>query len=77
MGLAFNMVTSICIVLAIGITVDYSVHIAHNFLIQTGTNKKRASAALEAIGGDVLCGAGTSWLAVMGLAFTQTYTMQV
>lgn len=77
MGLSFNMVTSMCVVLAVGITVGYSVHIAHNFLTQTGTNKERATAALRDIGGEVLCGAVTSWLAIMGLVFTQTYTMQV
>lgn len=77
MGLTFNIVTSICIVLAVGIAVDYSLHVAHNFMIQTGSRKERACAALEAIGGEVLCGAATSWLAIKGLVFTQTYTMQV
>lgn len=76
-GLTFNMVTSICIVLAVGIAVDYSVHIAHSFLSQQGTKKERAAAALHAIGGDVFSGAFTSWLAIIGIALTTTYVLQV
>lgn len=76
-GLTFNMVTSITIVLAVGITVDYSVHIAHSFLTHSGTRKERAALALQNIGGEVFCAAFTSLLAVLGLAFTEHYVMQV
>ncbi|GMH37982.1 hypothetical protein BSKO_05866 [Bryopsis sp. KO-2023] len=76
-GLTFNMVTSISVVLAVGVAVDYACHIAHNFLIQEGTRKERAKGALRAIGGEVFCAAFTSWLAVMGMAFTTHYVMQV
>lgn len=77
MGLYFNMVTEICIVLAVGIAVDYSVHIAHSFLIERGDKKERVLAALQNIGGEVFCGAATSFLAIMGLWFTTTYVLQV
>lgn len=75
--LTFNMVTSICIVLAVGIAVDYSVHIAHSFLCQEGSRKERAAAALYAIGADVFSGALTSWFAIIGIALTTTYVLQV
>lgn len=77
MGLHFNMVTEICIVLAVGIAVDYSVHIAHSFLIHRGTRKERALGALQNIGGEVFCGSATSFLAIMGIACTTTYVMEV
>lgn len=69
-GLTFNTVTSVDLVLAVGVAVDYSAHIAHSFTMQEGTRKERARLALKEIGGDVFSGAFTTWLAVvlMGLA---------
>lgn len=75
--LTFNMVTSISVVLAVGIAVDYAVHITHNFLVQSGTKVERATLALQNIGGEVFCAAFTSLLAVVGLGFTKHYVMQV
>lgn len=49
----FNMVTSINAVLAVGIAVDYSAHITHNFLKQKGTLYRRTKEALRSIGPEV------------------------
>lgn len=56
-GLSFNTVTAINMVLAVGIAVDYSAHIAHSFLVMNGSRKERAKGALHHIGGEVLAGA--------------------
>lgn len=66
----FNPVTAINLVLAVGLAVDYSAHIAHSFLVVNGDRTTRARLALEHIGGEVLSGALTTWLGIafMGLA---------
>lgn len=65
--------TAINMVLAIGIAVDYSAHIAHSFLVLNGSRKERAQAALHHIGGEVLAGAFTTWLAVAVMGFARHY----
>ncbi|CAD7700500.1 unnamed protein product [Ostreobium quekettii] len=77
-GMTFNIVTSINIILAVGIAVDYSAHVAYAFLARkTGTNTERAAAALDDIGGDVLAGGVTTFLAVVALYFAEHYIMDV
>ena len=38
-GLTIDIVTTICVVLAVGLSVDYSSHIGHTFMITSGTRK--------------------------------------
>jgi len=75
--LQFNIVTAIDIILAVGIAVDYSAHVAHSFLVVEGTRRERAQKALYHIGGEVFSGAFTTLLAVMALAFAQHYIFNV
>lgn len=75
-GLTFNTVTAINMVLAVGIAVDYSAHIAHSFLVLDGSRKLRAQAALHHIGGEVLAGAFTTWLAISVMGFAEHYVFQ-
>ena len=44
------------LIIAIGLCVDYSAHIAHRFLVERGTRDERAAATLENIGPAVLNG---------------------
>lgn len=74
--LTFNSVTCICMVLAVGIAVDYSVHVAHTFMVKSGTRQRRAEKALNWIGGAVLNGAFTTLLAVMVLGFANHYILR-
>ena len=60
-GLTFNIVTSVNIILSVGIAVDYAAHVAHSFLSTKGTPRERAKGALDHIGGEVLAGAVTTW----------------
>lgn len=75
--LTFNTVTAINMVLAIGIAVDYSAHICHSFLVLEGTRKERAEGALYRIGGEVLSGAFTTWLAIVVMSTAEHYIFQV
>lgn len=40
-GLAIDTVAVINLVLAVGLSVDYAAHIAHSFMIKTGTRDER------------------------------------
>ena len=72
----FNPVTAINLVLAVGIAVDYSAHIAHSFLVVPGTKLERAKGALEDIGGEVISGAFTTWLGIVIMGFAEHYIFQ-
>eukprot|EP00983_Pelagomonas_calceolata_P093749 1157809-Pelagomonas_calceolata.AAC.15 len=60
-------------VIAVGISVDYSGHVARAFMIAQGTRQERAHYALKHIGGEVLNGAFTTWLAIIVLAGAKHY----
>ncbi|KAG2425628.1 hypothetical protein HYH02_015000 [Chlamydomonas schloesseri] len=73
LGLTFNSVTCIVLVLAVGISVDYSAHVMRAFLVSTGTRQERAHKALVEIGGAVWNGAITTFLAVLPMAAAEHY----
>jgi len=75
-GLTYNSVTSISLILSLGLSVDYSVHIAHSFLMFTGTRDQRAAAALRHIGGPVFQGAASTFLAILSLAGASSYVFR-
>eukprot|EP00210_Caulerpa_lentillifera_P002799 g2674.t1 len=72
----FNPVTAINLVLAVGIAVDYSAHIAHSFLVVDGARTSRAQKALEHIGGEVFSGAFTTFLGIVIMGFAEHYVFQ-
>ena len=75
---SFNMVSSIVIVLAVGLSVDYSTHIVYAFLESPGTDRNaRTKHALSHIGSTVLNGGITTWLAVSPLCTAKTYVFQL
>jgi len=76
-NLPFNSVTAINLVLAVGLAVDYSVHICHSFLVATGTGHERATTAVDTIGMSVFNGAFSTFLAVLPLAMGQSYVFKV
>lgn len=75
-GVYYNSVSAINIVLAVGLSVDYSAHIVHSFLVATGTRKERAIHALNEIGGSVVSGATSTFLAVVLLSASQSFVFQ-
>lgn len=74
-GMTIDTISCMCIVLIVGLCVDYSVHIAHAFNVAAGgqTGGERARAALTAMGPAILNGGTTTWLALIVLAFSNSY----
>ncbi len=56
----------VSLILTVGLSVDYSLHIAHGFLTGSGTKRQRAVAALEGLGVSVFNGATATFLSVVG-----------
>jgi Niemann-Pick C1 protein len=74
LGIAIDSVSVINIVLAVGLSIDYSAHVGHCFMTKGGDDKnKRALEALADIGSAVLSGALTTFLAVVVLLFSSSY----
>jgi len=75
--LDFNSVTAINLVLAVGLAVDYSAHIAHSFLVAKGTGLERAKEAVDHIGMSVFNGAFSTFLAILPLGLSKSYVFTV
>jgi len=74
LGIAIDSVSVINIVLAVGLSVDYSAHVGHCFMTKGGNDKnRRALEALADIGAAVLNGATSTFLAVVVLLFSSSY----
>jgi len=72
-GLTIDSVTIINLVLAVGLSVDYSAHVAHAFVVAKGTRQERADTALAEMGTAVLHGALSTFCAVVILSTSQSY----
>lgn len=72
-GLTIDLVSSIALVLAVGLCVDFAAHIAYAFMSSHGTRNERAVHAVSYIGGAVLHGGATTLLALSVLVFSHSY----
>jgi multidrug efflux pump subunit AcrB len=78
LGIVIDSVSVINIVLAVGLSVDYSAHVGHCFMVKGGTDKnKRVTETLADIGAAVLNGALSTFLAVVVLLFSSSYVFNV
>jgi hypothetical protein len=59
-------------ILTIGLSVDYSLHIAHGFLTSSGSKRQRAASTLEGLGVSVFNGGTATFLAVATLGASAT-----
>uniref|UniRef100_A0A7S2WDA6 Membrane transport protein MMPL domain-containing protein n=1 Tax=Eucampia antarctica TaxID=49252 RepID=A0A7S2WDA6_9STRA len=75
-GLVINSISVINIVLAVGLSVDYSAHVGHCFMVKSGDRNTRATEALADIGASVLNGALSTFLAVAVLLGSKSYVFQ-
>jgi len=75
--LVVDNVAVIMLVLAVGLSVDYSAHVGHAFMTKQGTNEERVIAALGDIGAAVLNGALSTFLAVVLLSQSESYVFRV
>ncbi|CAN0043144.1 unnamed protein product, partial [Hapterophycus canaliculatus] len=75
-----NSITVIAeLIMAVGLVVDYMVHLVHYFLHQDSTIPKdnRIANALGEIGPSILVGAATTFLGIMPLAFANNVIFRV
>jgi len=76
-GIAIDSVSVINIVLAVGLSVDYSAHVGHCFMMKAGGSRNdRVTDALADIGAAVLSGATSTFLAVAVLLGSSSYVFQ-
>lgn len=72
-----NSVSVISLALAVGLSVDYTAHIVRSFMEQVGTRRERAAAALGALGPPVFHASMSTLLAILMLAFSESFVFQV
>eukprot|EP00092_Neocalanus_flemingeri_P006120 GFUD01006591.1.p1 GENE.GFUD01006591.1~~GFUD01006591.1.p1 ORF type:complete len:999 (+),score=194.12 GFUD01006591.1:266-3262(+) len=72
-GITIDIISCVNIVLAIGLCVDYSVHIGHAFLIAKGTRQEKAIEAIATIGPAVFNGGLTTFLALVLCSFSSSH----
>jgi len=75
-GLVIDSVSVINIVLAVGLSVDYSAHVGHSFMVKSGKRNDRVTEALADIGASVLNGALSTFLAVAVLLGSSSYVFK-
>eukprot|EP00794_Sanderia_malayensis_P009125 gene9125-10098_t len=73
-GLTIETVTSVCLILSVGLCIDYSAHIGHAFMTSTKpTRHARSAQALSEIGPAVFNGGVSTCVAFLFLAFSNSY----
>jgi hypothetical protein len=75
-GLTIDTVSCTNLIIAIGLCVDYSAHIAHAFLHAKGTRDAKVKTALTDIGPAVLNGGFSTFLAFILLAGSRSHVFQ-
>merc|ERR1719359_386931 len=72
-----NGVSTIYILVSVGLAVDYSAHIAHMFKESRGTSKERAVEAMARIGPSVFNAVVSTFLAVLVMAWSKSFIFQI
>lgn len=72
-GLTIDVVSCVNLVIAVGLCVDYSAHIAHAFMTCSGTKNERTIQALRDIGPAVFNGGMSTFLAFVLTATSQSH----
>ncbi|GMH39728.1 hypothetical protein BSKO_07626 [Bryopsis sp. KO-2023] len=75
-GATIDNVIVIFLVISLGLSVDYAVHIAHAFLASTGTANERMIKALVQLGPAVFHGAMSTFMAVLVLSLSESYIFE-
>lgn len=74
MGLKIEFVTSIQLILAVGLAVDYCAHISVTYIgIQKGTRTQRAAKTLKEMGAAVFNGGFSTFLAFVMVSTSKSY----
>merc|ERR1711871_1666715 len=75
--ITINSITTIYVLISVGLAVDYSAHIAHMFKEAKGTAQERACAALGRIGPCVLNAMISTFLAVVMFGFSKSLVFRI
>jgi len=70
-------VSTIYVLICVGLAVDYAAHIAHMFRESTGTSRERAIAAMERIGPCTFNAVLSTLLAVVVVGFSDSYVFRI
>jgi len=76
-GVTISGVSTIYILICVGLAVDYAAHIAHMFKESTGTPRERAIAAVERIGPCTFNAVFSTFLAVIVVGFSESYVFRI
>lgn len=71
--ITIDIISCVNIVLAIGLCVDYSVHVGHAYLVATGSRSEKAQEAMRTIGPAVFNGGFTTFLALVLLGASSSH----
>ncbi|QDZ21743.1 patched domain-containing protein [Chloropicon primus] len=78
LGLRFNAVTVVNLVMAVGLSIDYSLHIAHSCLDSAdGRGTNPVEYALKTIGPAVLAGGISTFMGILPLAGSTTFIFKM
>lgn len=72
-----SSISTIYILICVGLAVDYSAHIAHMFNVSTGTGEERTIKALERIGPSVFNAVVSTFLAVVVISTSKSYVFRI
>ena len=77
MGLTIEIVTSIILILSVGLALDYSAHIAVHFVcIKDNNREKMTRDTLALMGPPVFHGGFSTFIAFLLLAWSESYVFQ-
>lgn len=76
-GLNIDSVVVIFVVISLGLSVDYSAHVAHGYLSAKGTSDERRESALVDTGAAVFNGGFSTFLAIILLSTAQSFIFVV
>ena len=77
-GVRLNSVSVVTLVLALGISVDYNLHIAHGYMSSTAeTRAERVRDSLRTLGSSVVLGGMSTFTGVLALAFGKSLIFRV
>mmetsp|Transcript_64421 Transcript_64421/g.114570 ORF Transcript_64421/g.114570 Transcript_64421/m.114570 type:complete len:1047 (-) Transcript_64421:166-3306(-) len=76
-GVTISGVSTIYILICVGLAVDYAAHIAHMFKESSGSSRERAIAAVERIGPCTFNAVFSTFLAVIVVGFSDSYVFRI
>mmetsp|Transcript_17961 Transcript_17961/g.43972 ORF Transcript_17961/g.43972 Transcript_17961/m.43972 type:complete len:658 (+) Transcript_17961:1036-3009(+) len=76
-GVEINFIVAIFLLIAIGLSVDYSAHVGHAFKDAHGTAEERSFIALKTTGPPVFNAIFSTFIAVLVLVNAQTYVFEI